>query len=53
MSPEQVVELEGVNEHNEDLEAFLVPPDGGERIENPLGGERSCSRFAACRRARR
>jgi quercetin dioxygenase-like cupin family protein len=28
-----------VNENTEELRAFLVPPNGGERIENPLGGE--------------
>jgi len=39
MSLEHAVELDPVEENNEDMEAFLVPPNGGERIENPLGGE--------------
>ena len=39
MSPEHAVELERMEENNEDMDAFLVPPNGGERIENPLGGE--------------
>jgi quercetin dioxygenase-like cupin family protein len=39
MSLEHAVELEPVEENNEDMDAFIVPPNGGERIENPLGGE--------------
>src|ERR1044072_8909221 len=36
---EQAVDWKRVNENTEELRAFLVPPNGGERIENPLGGE--------------
>ena len=39
MSPAHAVELERVEENRVEMNAFLVPPDGGERIENPLGGE--------------
>jgi hypothetical protein len=40
-----------MEENNEDMDAFLVPPDGGERIEN-RSAARSSSRFAARKRAR-